>query len=193
MRTGGASPAVGLPILRPGALAIVLLGLLAAARLEAQGSATFTSTVSASIAGSILITNTAPLNFGDVIPSAAPGSVSVILTPAAERTAAAGASLSGTTFSAATFHVDRTGSGNKHVGISLPSGTVTLLRVGGGASMTVDTFSSNLDSSCYGPNPKPNACPKTPFDFSVGARLNVGANQAPGVYSGTFAVTANQF
>ena len=27
------------------------------------------------------------------------------------------------------------------------------------------------------------------FTFRVGARLNVGANQAPGVYTGTFPVT----
>ena len=48
--------------------------------------------------------------------------------------------------------------------------------------MTIDTFTD--DSSglplCV--------CPDD--DFNVGATLHVGASQAPGVYSGTFSVTA---
>lgn len=174
---------------------VALLAIVAVGRAEAQGSATFTSTASAAIAGSILITNTGPLNFGDVLPSGAPGTVSVNLTtavtPAVTRSANAGASLSGTVFSAATFYVERTGSGNPHVYVTLPSAPVTLSRSGGGASMSVDTFRSNLSAACDGSPGSP--CPKAPFTLWVGARLNVGASQAPGVYSGTFAVTAHQF
>jgi hypothetical protein len=175
--------------------ALALLSLGAAGRAEAQGSATFTSAVSAAIAGSIQITNTGSLNFGDVLPSAAPGTVSVNLTTAATptvtRSANAGASLSGTEFSAATFLVERTGKGNPHVYVTLPPTPVTLVRSGGGASMTVDTFRSNLNATCNGSSPGP--CPTAPFTLWVGGRLNVGGNQAPGVYSGTFAVTAHQF
>ena len=183
-------------IARGSAAAIVaLLAVVAAGQAEAQGSATFTSTASAVIAGTLRITNTGPLNFGDVLPSAAPGTVSVNLTtavtPAVTRTANAGASLSGTAFSAATFLVERTGSGNPHVYVTLPSAPVTLVRSGGGASMTVDTFRSNLNATCNGTSPGP--CPTAPFTLWVGGRLNVGASQAPGVYSGTFAVTAHQF
>lgn len=195
MRYGAAPPAPGRPVLRSAALAVTLLGLLAASRLEAQGSATFVSTASAAIAGSLRITNTGPLNFGDVLPSAAPGTVSVNLTTAATpivtRSATPGASLSGAAFSAATFLVERTGSGNPHVYVTLPTAPVTLTRSGGGASMTVDTFRSNLSTDCNGAPGSP--CPKAPFTLWVGGRLNVGANQAPGVYSGTFAVTAHQF
>ncbi|MHB8800744.1 MAG: DUF4402 domain-containing protein [Thermoanaerobaculia bacterium] len=174
---------------------MALLGVLAAGRVEAQGSATFVSTASAAIAGTLRISNTGPLHFGDVLPSGAPGTVQVNLTTAATptvtRSAASGASLSGTAFSAATFHVERTGTGNPHVYVTLPAASVTLLRSGGGASMTVDAFRSNLSASCNGTSPGP--CPSAPFTLWVGGRLNVGANQTPGVYSGTFAVTAHQF
>ena len=175
--------------------ALALLSLGAAGRAQAQGAATFTSTASAVIAGTLRITNTGPLHFGDVLPSAAPGTVSVNLTtavtPTVVRTATLGASLSGTVFSAATFYVERTGAGNPHVYVTLPSAPVTLVRSGGGASMTVDTFRSNLNATCNGSSPGP--CPTAPFTLWVGGRLNVGGNQAPGVYSGTFAVTAHQF
>lgn len=191
---------LGSPLLRRAArgsvaASVVLLSFVAAARADAQGSSTFTATASAAIAGTLRITNTGPLNFGDVLPTAAPGTVSVNLTtaatPAVTRTANAGASLSGTAFSAATFLVERTGAGNPHVYVTLPSAPVTLVRSGGGASMTVDTFRSNLNATCNGTSPGP--CPTAPFTLWVGGRLNVGGNQAPGVYSGTFAVTAHQF
>ena len=190
----------GNPVLRriargSAAAVIVLLSLGAAGRVDAQGSASFTSTASAVIAGSLRITNTGPLHFGDVLPSAAPGTVSVNLTTAATptvtRTATPGASLSGTAFSAATFLVERTGTGNPHVYVTLPIAPVTLVRSGGGASMTVDTFRSNLNATCNGTSPGP--CPSAPFTLWVGGRLNVGGNQAPGIYSGTVAVTAHQF
>ena len=50
--------------------------------------------------------------------------------------------------------------------------------------MTVDTFTDDA-----GVNPK---LPAGGSDtFNVGATLNVGATQAAGTYSGTFAVTVN--
>lgn len=178
------------------ALAGVLLCLAVSPRAEAQGTSTLVVTTSATIAGALRITNTGPLNFGDVLAGVTPGTVSVDLTTAATptvtRVATPGASLSGTLFSAATFLVERTGGGNSHVYVTLPSWPVTLTRSGGGASMTADTFRGNLNATCDGSSP-PGPCPKAPFTLWVGARLNVGANQAPGVYSGTFGVTAHQF
>lgn len=163
--------------------------------VPALGQQTSTVTAAATIAGSVRITNTGPLNFGDVFPSPAPGTVTVGLTtaptPVVTRTAAGGAFLVGTAFSAATFLVERTGTGNPHIYVTLPAGAVTITRSGGGASMTVDTFRSNLNASCDGSSPGP--CPAAPFPLWVGARLGVSANQAPGVYTGTFGVTAHQF
>jgi hypothetical protein len=174
--------------------ALVLFACLALG-VPALAQQTSTVTAAATIAGSVRITNTGPLNFGDVFPSPAPGTVTVGLTtaptPVVTRTAGGGAFLVGTAFSAATFLVERTGSGNPHIYVTLPAGAVTIIRSGGGASMTVDTFQSNLNASCDGSSP--GACPSAPFTLWVGARLGVSANQAPGVYTGTFGVTAHQF
>lgn len=176
-------------------LAGLFFCLAVAPRAGAQGTSTMTVTTSATIAGALRITNTGPLNFGDVLPGATPGTVSVnvstAVTPTVTRTATPGASLSGTVFSAATFLVERTGSGNPHVYVMLPTEPVFLTRSGGGAWMTVDTFRSNLNATCNGGAPGP--CPKAPLTLWVGARLNVAASQAPGLYSGTFGVTAHQF
>lgn len=169
-----------------------LLGalLLAASPLAAQGSAAETTSASATIAGAILMTNTGDLAFGDILPGAAPGTVRVNVgsgaTPSVTRAAAGGAQLAGSVFTAARFYVQQTGSWWPYVRVTLPSGPVTLTRAGGGASMTVDSFDTNCDGFWIF------ACPAMPFTLYVGARLSVAANQLPGVYSGTFAVTAHQ-
>jgi hypothetical protein len=68
------------------------------------------------------------------------------------------------------------------VNIKLPASAITLNRVGGGGTMTVSNWT--LDGKPNRKVPLNNA-----FNFSVGATLNVGAGQADGIYTGTFAVT----
>lgn len=167
-----------------------LLGvvLCCAGPVAAQDSATASAT--AGIAGAIRITNTGDLAFGSVLPSAAAGTVQVDVTtgrtPTVTRTAAGGAQLAGSVFSAATFYVQQTGSWWPWVRFTLPSGPVTLTRAGGGSTMTVDSFETNCSGTGIF------SCPTMPLTLYVGARLNVSANQLPGFYSGTFAVTAHQ-
>lgn len=169
-----------------------LLGalLLVAAPLAAQDSATAAASATAGIAGAIRIMNTGDLAFGDVLPGATAGTVRVDVTtgrtPTVTRTAAGGAQLAGSAFTAATFYIQQTGSWWPWVRVALPSGPVTLTRAGGGASMTVDSFETNCNGTGFF------SCPTMPLTLYVGARLNVAANQLPGVYSGTFAVTAHQ-
>ena len=50
--------------------------------------------------------------------------------------------------------------------------------------MTVDTFNHDAGAT-------PSLPPGGSETFNVGATLNVGATQASGTYSGTFAVTVN--
>jgi hypothetical protein len=142
------------------------------------------------ISGAIRITNTGDLAFGNIYPSAVPGAVAVNVTtgrnPTVTRTASGGASLAGPGFSAATFLIQQTGSWWPWASVTLPSGAITLSRVGGGATMTADSFHGNCNGSGLF------SCPVMPFTLYVGGRLNVGANQTPGVYVGTFAVTAHQ-
>jgi hypothetical protein len=169
-----------------------LLGavLLSSSPLAAQDSTATSASASATIAGAIRITNTGDLAFGDVLPGASTGTVRVDVsigrTPTVTRIAAGGAQLAGSVYSAATFYLQQTGSWWPWVRVTLPSGPVTLTRVGGGATMTVDSFETNCSGSGIF------SCPTMPFTLYVGARLNVSANQMPGVYSGTFGVTAHQ-
>ena len=169
-------------------LGLFALSLLVSRPVSAQVSATASAT--AGIAGAIRITNTGDLAFGHVLPGAATGTVRVDVTtgrtPTVTRTASGGAQLAGSAFSAATFYVEQTGSWWPWVRFTLPSGPVTLTRAGGGATMTVDSFETNCSGTGIF------SCPTMPLTLYVGARLNVSANQLPGVYSGTFAVTAHQ-
>jgi hypothetical protein len=68
------------------------------------------------------------------------------------------------------------------VHIRLPKKAVTLTRVGGTQTMTVDTWSLNgVDTR--------NVVAHETFEFSIGGTLHVAANQAEGTYNGTFDVT----
>lgn len=71
---------------------------------------------------------------------------------------------------------------NNIVKISLPKQAITLTRVGGTETMTVDTWTINGAILR-------NLVSKQTFEFQVGGTLHVGANQVEGAYLGTFDVT----
>lgn len=66
--------------------------------------------------------------------------------------------------------------------VRIPRNPVTVTRVGGTESMTVNNWTINGGSG----NRTVNA--REPFEFKVGGTLNVNANQAEGFYIGTFTV-----
>ena len=70
---------------------------------------------------------------------------------------------------------------NTPVKIRIPNRPVTITRQGGTETMTVSNWT--LD----GPADRKTG-PERAFTFRVGATLNVGANQADGLYTGTFDV-----
>ena len=72
-------------------------------------------------------------------------------------------------------------SGARTVVISAPQAPITIKRIGGTETMTVDNWT--LDGSG-----NRNIVAKQPFAFRVGGTLHVGANQAEGLYVGTFNV-----
>jgi spore coat protein U-like protein len=151
--------------------------LAAASTLSAaQNTASASANATARIITPISISKTADLNFGDVVPSGVAGTVTV--TSAGVRSSAGGASLgNGTGVTAAAFTVS--GQASATYAITLPASTTI---TSGANSMTVDTFTSNPSGtgalSAGGTQP-----------LAVGANLNVGINQAPGTYTGTFSVT----
>jgi len=70
---------------------------------------------------------------------------------------------------------------NTPIKIRIPNRPITLIRQGGTETMTVSNWT--LD----GPADRKTG-PERAFTFRVGARLNVSANQADGLYAGTFDV-----
>ena len=167
----------------------VLIGAtvhLAAGQAAGNYTGTFTLTcdsktkdadVTITIGAPISISNTASLEFGQIVTGTG---VSVVrITPAGVRSLVSGdAALAGGTSRAATF--DITGEASGTYAITLPS-SATLS--GPGADMTVDTFVHDAGGS-----PALAAGSDT---FNVGADLHVGASQAGGAYSDTFSVTVN--
>ena len=63
----------------------------------------------------------------------------------------------------------------------VPKASTVVTRVGGTETMTVDTFTISGSANR-------NVVAKEPFSFSVGGTLRVNANQAEGLYVGTFDV-----
>jgi len=123
------------------------------------------------------VTNTAPLDFGTLAPSAAAGTV--VIAPAGGRTTTGGVSGISGTFGPGAFKV-AIASGSANFFFFLPN-SATLSS--GGNTMTVNTFTSNpagITSTVPGP---PGS-----IVMSIGATLNVGANQAAGTYSGTYSI-----
>jgi hypothetical protein len=65
--------------------------------------------------------------------------------------------------------------------IRIPKNPITVTRVGGTETMTVDTWTISGQA-------KRTVAAQEPFDFKVGGTLHVGANQVEGIYTGTFNV-----
>ena len=86
-------------------------------------------------------------------------------------------------FSAARFSVEMIGNGNPHYSILLPGSVI--LSNGAGATMVVDTFTSNpAGTGRVDP-------PARVGELTVGATLRINAAQAPGTYAASFNVTVN--
>jgi hypothetical protein len=128
------------------------------------------------------------LNFGDIIPGSTPGVVRIL--PDGTRTTTGGVQAIGSTHQPARFA--GMGSFNQQVLISVSSNTIQL--TGPGAPMTISQFEiGSSPTTILTTTPLRFRINTTngQFNFPVGARLAVGANQADGVYTGTFAITLN--
>lgn len=128
------------------------------------------------------------LSFGDIIPSNAAGTVT--LEPDGSRTRTGGVTLAGNGGEPARFA--GLGTVNRQVNISLGSNTIWL--TGPGVRMRARTFEIGSTPTAVlstSPTRFRITSPLGNYNFPVGATLEVGANQAPGDYSGTFTITLN--
>ena len=117
------------------------------------------------------------MDFGYVAPIAAG---TVVLDPETDTVSATGGALliGGTPHSAMFTGAAKN---NAVVIIRIPKQPILVTRSGGTETMIVSKFTlQGLDRRVI--------AARTSFDFRVGATLNVNANQAPGVYNGTFEV-----
>lgn len=127
--------------------------------------------------------------FGKIIPGSTAGTV--VLSPAGTRTATGGTRLASGTIPVPAKFAGK-GSLNQQVTIAISANSITLNRVGGGATMTVDTFvigSTPTAQLSTTPLAFRIAAPTGIFQFPLGATLRVKANQLPGIYSGSFNIT----
>ncbi len=162
-----------------GILFIVLVGLTTVS--FGQTGANTNANASATIVGSLTITKTVDMKFGQMTSPA--GTADVVLTAAGAISSTGALTLiTGSPVSAAEYDV--AGTEGATYAITLPAdGVVTL--TGAGVPMDVKTFTSSkaLNVSTLGV-----AVAGVNDSFSVGATLVVNDAQAQGVYSGTFNV-----
>ena len=153
--------------------ALALTGVVALGfGASAASAATATANARASILRQITVTKTADLDYATIVTGAAASTV--IVAPCGARTCGVGLTCSGTA-TAAAFSV--IGTVGQVATVSVPA-TVTL--TSGGNNMTSTLLSSAATLTLAATN-----------SFNVGGTLAVGANQADGVYNGTFTVTVN--
>lgn len=145
----------------------------AAAPVVAQDTATTNGSASVTVVVPISLTKTADLNFGAVTAVATPSVVTIAANGA--RTGDANVLIGGGSPAAASFTV--AGDADRAFTFTLPAGAATL--TSGVDTMTVDTWTSDAPATVTGGS----------VPVNVGGNLNLGAAQAAGDYTGTFAVT----
>ena len=154
--------------------------LLAAASLAFAAAATG-QVCNATNDPSVAIARTADLQFGELGSTPSAGTA-VIAAATGSRTVTGGVIGTGALYNAGAFAVLLCGpAGPKRFDLVLPAGAITLSGPAG-ATMTVDTFTSDSGpSNIVGDT-------SSPTTVNVGGTLHVGANQPPGDYTGTFTV-----
>lgn len=129
------------------------------------------------------------LDFGDILPSIASAGT-VRIEPNGTRTATGGVVLVGNGHQPARF--TGLGSRNQQVSISLQANSIFI--TGPGAPMRVRTFEiGSTPTTILSTTPLRFRITSATgaFAFPLGAILEIGANQAPGDYVGTFTINLN--
>jgi Domain of unknown function (DUF4402) len=131
------------------------------------------------------------LDFGNVIRGTTAGTVTVA--PNGTRTSTGGVTLANNGgHKAASF----AGQGTLNQRVDISIGANSIFITGPGAPMRVRTFvigSTPTAPLTTAPTRFTIAAASGIFSFPVGATLEVGANQVPGKYSGTWSITLNYF
>jgi Domain of unknown function (DUF4402) len=169
---------------------LTLAGFAVSLSMSQAHAGTGTGTVKVTTIGPLNLAKTADLDFGYIIPSAAAGTV-VLDAQTAARSSTGGVVLAGGPVSTGNFVI--AANAGRVVSIVLnPAPSITLNRVGGGATMTINQVRVSRDGGAPAPF-GPNATIGTSgaLFLKIGGRLNINANQLEGVYTSTFSVTVD--
>jgi hypothetical protein len=175
-----------LPMQRGLAIFALLIAPAAASPALAQGSAP--GEAEAIVLRPLSFFKVNDLDFGDIIPSATAGTVTI--EPDGSRSRTGGVTLAGNGGEPARFA--GLGSFNRQVNISLGSNMIWI--TGPGVRMRVRDFEIGSTPTALlstTPTRFRITSPLGNYNFPVGGTLEVGANQASGDYSGTFTITLN--
>lgn len=168
-------------MIRPFAFRRLLAGALVAAALPAQLQAmpaVSDASGSARVLAALSVQKIADLDFGAVTMTSA-GTITLDPVTGSVSTTGGVLPVAGTPHAA---HFIGAAARDTVVLIKLPRQPVTLTRVAGSETMTMDKLT--LDSPS-----KRSMANSTSFEFKVGGTVDVDAGQAEGTYLGTFTVT----
>lgn len=153
---------------------LLVAGVAGAVVAAPAHAATGTGDATVKVLGALAVTKTSDLNFGRVVASATAGTVSV--GEDNSRVCAVGLTCFGTT-TAGAFSVSGTAGETVTVAITNPSITLS----NGSQTMAVALSTTTTSLSLTGGS----------GSFKVAGALTVGANQAPGNYSGQYSVAVD--
>lgn len=177
-------------LLRAGGMVLCLLIALISAAAPAHAQSQQSIDVRMAIFGDLSITKTEDLDFGKIL---APAAGTVVMTPTPNPSCIV---TGGVTHVGACQPAEFGGAGetNRIVRIKKPSGQKITL-TGPGTDMTVTNLVIDASPDLQEINVTPGfsryriVSSTGIFTFRFGGTLNVAANQAPGVYTGTFNIT----
>jgi spore coat protein U-like protein len=170
--------------------AVTALGLLSLATATVAQAKTTAGIAKTVVVSRLSFLNAEELEFGSLL--AGPTAGTVIVSPTGARTKTGGVTLVGGLVQPARFA--GRGTLNQTVLISLVSAPSTLRRVGGTETMTLDQLTiGSTPTAVLTTTPQSFRITSATgiFNFPIGGRLSVNANQVPGDYTGTFSVTLN--
>lgn len=161
-------------------LFVMACGIQSVKAQTQTGSATANAT--ATILQAVSITKNADLNFGKIIADPTAAGQVAIQTDGTRTIAAGNVVLFDTESEHQAASFTASGTAGRTYSLSLPANeSVSLTGPSGSDPMTITGFVHSATGTLNASGEE---------TFNVGGTLNVGANQAPGQYTGTFTVTA---
>lgn len=164
-------------------LRYLLMLLLACLPHYAAHAASTGGAVGAALVGPASMINTSPLDFGGIIPG---GGGTVFINAQTGARTATGVVVMPTSFSRARF----VGTGTRERVVTFDLDPTPIIISNGSATMRIDQIRLSINNTAPQPvGPNANTGSQGIVTFGIGGRLNVAANQAEGVYTGSFTVT----